>query len=90
MPPPRRESAHTNADRDYIAENVGRTLYDSLKVLGLTLSATEREVKVQYRTLSRIYHPDVHNPARTGLTHEAAADFFKLINNANAYLREVL
>ncbi len=69
---------------------VGRSLSDSFKVLGLGLGATEMEVKVQYRALSCIYHPDRHDPMRTGLTNEAAADFFKLINNAQAYLHDVL
>jgi curved DNA-binding protein CbpA len=69
---------------------VGRSLSNSFKVLGLGLGATETEVKVQYRALSYIYHPDCHDPARTGLTHKAAADFFKLINNVQAYLQEVL
>ncbi len=35
-------------------------------------------------------HPDKHDPARTGMIHEAAADFFKIINNANSYLQEIL
>ncbi len=66
------------------------SLSDSFKVLGLGLGATETEVKVQYRALSCIYHPDQHDSARTGLTNEAAADFFKLVNNVQAYLHEVL
>jgi curved DNA-binding protein CbpA len=69
---------------------VGRSLSNLFKVLGLGLGATEMEVKVQYRALSCIYHPDQHDSARTGLTHKTAADFFKLINNMQAYLQEVL
>ena len=65
-------------------------MYDSLKILGLGLGATEREVKIKYRQLSRKYHPDKHNSEETGITDEEAADFFKLINNAQAYLRERL
>lgn len=87
---PRNNSTNSDEDRDYIAENVGRSLYDSLKVLGLGLGASEAEVKVKYRMLSRIYHPDKHDPAKTGMSNEEASDFFKLINNAQAYLREVL
>ena len=90
VPPPRRESANAQGERDYIAENVGRSLYDSLKILGLGFGASETEVKVQYRALCRIYHPDKHDPAKTGMSNEEASDFFKLINNAQAYLREVL
>jgi curved DNA-binding protein CbpA len=69
---------------------VGRSLDHSFKALGLGLGATETEVKVKYRALAQIYHPDKHNPTRTGMTHEAAADYFKLINNGQAYLCEVL
>ena len=90
VPPRRRRAAQPEADRDYIPENVGRSLFDSLKVLGLGLGATEREVKTNYRALSRMYHPDKHDPDKTGMTHEEANEFFKLINNANQYLREVM
>jgi curved DNA-binding protein CbpA len=69
---------------DYNPELVGRSLEHLFKVLGLGLGATETEVKVQYCALAQIYHPDKHNPAQTGLTHEAAAENFKLINNANS------
>jgi curved DNA-binding protein CbpA len=63
---------------------VGRSLSDLFKLLGLGLGATEMEVKVQYRALSCIYHPNQHGPACTGLTNEAAADFFEIINNVQA------
>ena len=63
---------------------------DSLKVLGLGLGASEAEVKAKYRALSRIYHPDKHDPVKTGMSDVEASDFFKLINNAQSYLREVL
>jgi curved DNA-binding protein CbpA len=69
---------------------VGQSLDHSFKALGLGLGATETEVRVQYRALAQIYHPDKHDPARTGMMHKAADDYFKLINNAQAYLCEVL
>ncbi len=68
----------------------GQSLEHSFKALGLGLGATETEVKVRYCALAQIYHPDKHNPARTGMTQAAAANYFKLINNAQAYLCEVL
>ena len=52
--------------------------------------STETEVKVAYQTLSRIYHPDKNYPSRTGMTNEEASEHFKLINNGNQYLWEVL
>jgi hypothetical protein len=33
-------------------------MYDSLKILGLGLGASEREVKLAYHLLPCIYHPD--------------------------------
>lgn len=69
---------------------MGNVLYDSLKILGLGLGASESEVKVKYRQLSRIYHPDKHDSEKTGISDNEASEFFKLINNAQAHLREVL
>jgi DnaJ-class molecular chaperone len=64
---------------------VGHSLEHLFKALGLGLGTMETEVKVRYHTLARIYqHPDKHNPTRTGMTQAAAANYFKLINNAQA------
>jgi hypothetical protein len=67
---------------------VGRSMSHSLKILGLGLGASETEIKIQYRQLARKYHPDKNDHAATGLTTEEATEFFKLLNNANDYLRE--
>jgi curved DNA-binding protein CbpA len=69
---------------------VGQSLEHSFKALGLRLGATETEFKVRYRAHAQIYHPNKHNPTRTGMTQEAAANYFKLINSAQAYLCKVL
>jgi curved DNA-binding protein CbpA len=69
-------------------EMVGRSLGPSLRILDLGLGASEIEVKLKYRQLSQIYHPDKNNPATTRLTTEEASEFFKLLNNANEYLKE--
>ena len=61
-PSPSRES-----ERDFIPENVGRVMYDSLKIFGLGYAATLNEVSVNFKALARIYHPDQHKPERTGL-----------------------
>ena len=92
VPPPQRPAGNNNSnnERDWDPEQVGRSMYDSFKILGLGLGATETEVKVAYQTLSRIYHPDKNDPSRTGMTNEEASEHFKLINNANQYLRQVL
>jgi hypothetical protein len=85
-PSPRRSQPRT----DYDPEMVGRSLEHSFKALGLGLGATETEVKVKCRALARIYHPDKHDSARTGMTHAEASEYFKLINNPQAYLCDVL
>ena len=77
--PPPSQAGHSN--RDWIAANVGRVRYDSLKILGLSEGATEGEVKAAYRAMSRIYHPDKHNSRLTGKSEEAV-EFFQHLNNA--------
>jgi len=86
--PPPQQAGHS--DRDWIGANVGRVRYDSLKILGLSEGATEGEVKAAYQAMSRIYHPDKHNLAFTGKSHEEAVEFFQHLNNAHSYLREIM
>jgi DnaJ-class molecular chaperone len=52
------------------------------------LGASETEIKVHYRQLARKYHPDKNDTTITGLSAEEASEFFKLLNNANDYLKE--
>jgi hypothetical protein len=89
-PPPPPRHSHSHPRTDYDPEMVGRTLDHSFKALGLGLGATETEVKVAYLALARIYHPDKYDPIRTGMTKEEASEYFKIINNAQEYLCEVL
>jgi hypothetical protein len=86
-PPPR-----TNNERDYDPEQVGRSLYDSLKILGLGFGASEREVKLAYRRLACIYHPDKWEQTQgtTGMTHAETTAHFQLLNNAQSFLRATL
>ena len=67
---------------------VGQSMSHSLKILGLGIGASETEIKVHYRHLARKYHPDKNVFLATGLTAEEAKEFFKLLNNANDYLKE--
>jgi hypothetical protein len=43
---------------------------------------------VHYQQLVHKYHPDKNDPAALELTAAEASDFFKLLNNANKYLKE--
>ncbi len=67
---------------------VGRSMFHSLTILGLGLGASEMEIKVHYRQLVRKYHPDKNDITLTGLTTNEASDFFKLLKNANEYLKD--
>jgi curved DNA-binding protein CbpA len=67
---------------------VGNSFFHSLNILGLGLGASEMEIKVNYRQLARRYHPDKNNTTLTGLTTPKASNIFKLLNNANEYLKD--
>ena len=60
LSPRRTQSESQNYDR----RKVGQNRKDSLGILNLPIStaATEREIKVQYRRLAIIYHPDKYDP----------------------------
>ena len=75
--------------QNYDPEKVGQNRKDSLGILNLPIStaATEREIKVQYRCLARIYHPDKYDPTTNKMSKSEAQEHFKLINNAYEYLR---
>ena len=77
-------------DRAYDPAQVGISMYDSLKILDLGYAASYSEVKAQFRSLARIYHPDKHDPTRTGMSDTEAKIFFQLLNNAHEYLRDKL
>jgi len=66
---------------------VGRSIYDSFKVLDLGLGASEAELKKRYRELSRLYHPDKHDSTKTGMTDEEAENFCKSGRNLFNYIK---
>ena len=67
---------------------VGHSMFHSLTILGLGLGASEMEIKVHYRQLVQKYHPDKNDTTLTGLSTPKASNFFKLLNNANEYLKD--
>ena len=58
--------------------------------MGLEPGATVREVNVRYRFLARRFHPDKHDPEVTGMTSEESVELFKLVNNAQQFLRDTI
>jgi DnaJ-class molecular chaperone len=83
LPPPQ-----AVGNQDYIPEQVGRSVYDSLKILGLRLGALEREINLAYRRLTYLYHPDKWDQvqATTGMTLQETTEHFQLLNNAHSFL----
>ena len=67
---------------------VGRSMSQSLTILGLGFGASETEIRVHYRQLARKYHPDKNSPAITGLSASEASAFFQLLNSAHEYLKD--
>jgi DnaJ-class molecular chaperone len=67
---------------------VGQSMSHSLKILGLGLGTSETEIKMNYRQLACKYHPDKKDTTITGLMAEKVSEFFKLLHNANNYLKE--
>ncbi len=67
---------------------MGCSYYDSLKILGLGLGALERDVKLAYRRLACLYHPDNWEQARetTGMTLQETTVHFQLLNNTQSFL----
>ena len=86
-PPPQADSRH-----DYNPEQVGQSLYDSLKILELGLGASERKVKLAYQRLACLYHPDKWYQTRkqTGMTLPETTAFSQLLNNTQSFLRATL
>ena len=70
---------------NYDVNKVSYTIVNSLPELGIDIGAKSMEVKVKYRTLLRIYHPNVHNLEETGMSHTKAQYFFQIINNARSF-----
>ena len=78
--------------RNYNPEGVGHNMFDSLAILGFTIQydITERHIRRRYMKMVRKYHPDKNKPEETGRNREDATQFFQLLNNAQAYLQEIL
>ena len=74
-------------NRAYIPENVGKVMYDSLRIFDLGYTATMSEVTARFRAQARIYHPDKHDPERTRMSQDTAKQYFQMLGNAREYLK---
>ena len=63
-------------------------MYYSLKILGLGLGASKREVKQAYQRLVLIFQPDKweHSRHTTGMTLPETTPHFQLLNDAQSFL----
>ena len=93
-PPPREQPSTppSTRSRSYDPDGIGRNLRDSLAILGFSLgdNVSEMQIRRRYMQMARKYHPDKNKPEETGRNQEEATQFFQLLNNAQAYLRDRL
>ena len=85
--PPRTSGNGNSGNYDYVVHKVGHTRRDSLGILNLPRTSTEREIKIRYRQLARTYHPDKYNSTTKKIPKSEAQEHFKLLNNAYEFLR---
>ena len=71
----------------FVVNRVGYTRKDSLGILNLSRTSTEREIKIRYRQLARTYHPDKYNSTTNKISKSEAQEHFKLLNNSYEFLR---
>ena len=76
---------------NYDADRVGHTRRDSLGIMKLTTTATDREIKITYIRLARRYRTDKYilasNNVSTEITFIEIQQHFQLISNAYEYFR---
>ena len=86
-PSPQRTSSQNNNEGNSNPNGTGRDRRNYIGILQLPITATEREIKVQYRRLARIYHPDKYDGSTIPMIKDQVQEHFKLINNAYKLLR---
>ena len=102
IPEPQSSQGHRNSDHNHPPPSIttprqrrqrngtAAPLREAFEVLGLEPNATEREVRIRFRQLSRKYHPDKHQQCETGMLNEEATEYFQKANNAQEVLIENL
>ena len=72
--PPRQRRRRNNTTPPNPQNN---EILEAYQILELERNVTGREVKIKFRQLSRIYHPDKHQPEKTGMSNDEAKEFFQ-------------
>ena len=85
--PPRQRRRRNNTTPPNPQNN---EILEAYQILELERNVTGREVKIKFRQLSRIYHPDKHQPEKTGMSNDEAKELFQKFNNAQEILIEHL
>ena len=63
-------------------------ILEAYNTLGLERNATEREIRIIFRQLSRTYHLDRHQSEKNEITNNEAQELFQAFNNAQEILIE--
>ena len=63
---------------------------DLLGVMGLEEGVTVWEVKTSYRFLAQQLHPNKHDTEVTEMKVSEAEELFKLVNNVQEHLSEII
>jgi DnaJ-class molecular chaperone len=87
-PPPTQYNPKRWLNDENFCIQVGRSMFQSLTILGLGLGASKTEIRVHYQQLARKYHPDKNDLGITGLSASEASAFLQLLNNAHQYLKD--
>ncbi|CDP07388.1 unnamed protein product [Coffea canephora] len=89
--PSRISAAHAAAGRTSTSTSHIAPQTSLYEVLGIPMGATCQEIKVAYRRLARVLHPDVassHNTTRGSQDTSAAADEFMRVHKAYTTLSD--
>ena len=70
--------------------NPNSAILEALQTLNLESCAISREVNIKFKQLSSIYHPDKHDPSKTGMTNAEVQNFFQRMKNAQELLTDYL
>jgi curved DNA-binding protein CbpA len=72
-----------NIKRSFSSANLQFSLdKDYYRILGVSRTATQQEIKKQFFNQAKLYHPDIVHSKRNNLNYKEAQEKFKDINEA--------